>query len=66
MCKNIENNKRRCDLIFDVMILGKDAPLSRDEPAIELGAKFSRHFYARYNKNDADFLENHGRILFVT
>jgi hypothetical protein len=125
MFKNIENNRKLYDVIFDIMIEGKEVVFSKDNPTVELGIifgilanrnnkavvanelfelrianylasklstdnpiknmvlqedivndgkfdmelclkKFGRHFYELYNKNDEDFLESHGRLLFIT
>jgi hypothetical protein len=125
MFKNIENNKKLYNLIFDVMIKGIAVDFSPVHPEIELGSmygiiaekngkvavaneifelmtanylaakmqleqpvknyvlqedivengkfdmelclkKFGQHFYELYNKNDEEFLESNGRLLFIT
>ncbi|MDR3120544.1 MAG: AAA-like domain-containing protein [Clostridiales bacterium] len=40
MFKNIENNKKFYDLIYDIMVQGREIPFSSKNPTIELGAMF--------------------------
>jgi hypothetical protein len=40
MFKNIENNQKLYDLIFDVMIGGKEIPFSLEHPETELGSMY--------------------------